>query len=877
MSTEATVLRPYIHTHIRRMLMKKSGSLIRATLLTAAIGFPLGCGSHDADPPAAVFPDAITLGSSDAKVVLTLRPHFGMSVIKNDGSAVLRTLADDHAVQGDSLGAYVPVGATHRDVELTSTLLEGFDHVSDTDQPWLRATNVVSATSDAASAHVVLADPKESGTKLAIEVSVNGTAVDVSVTPVANRGDASKALNLFGQSFATDPDEQFVGFGEHENAVNHHGERLKSWVEEGGLGGGEKAPPSEFNPAPNGPGMTHVPMPFFISSHGYGLWIRTSFRTDFSLGSDDPGAIRIQAEEPQLRYRVYVRGTPREVLADFTADNGRARLPAPWVFGPRRRMDTNKVIKQPGGDVLEAQLMRDRSVPTTCADDTVHFLPNNGSAGREAELKAWTDKLHSLGYKAIGYFNGHVSAENPDAAALLNDGRSKGVFVKLDDGTESLVRINSAGWQQVATLDLTNPAAVTWFEGRMAGALALGYDGWMLDFGEYLPQRARLTNGMSGWEAHNLYPIFLQTATTDYLRRVRGDDFLIFARSGYVGSQAHTTVVWSGDPSASFDNARGLPAMVRSGMNAGLSGIPFWGSDISGFTCISGDPADKEVYLRWAEFGALSSDMHDENACAGKPASAPDKWTLWSDDETVTVYGRYASLHTRLFPYLYAAADESVATGMPVIRHPLLMTPEQPDAWKAEHSYWFGPSLYVAPVVHRGDRSRTFWLPPATWFDWWTSTATTGGTKVTRDAPLDVLPLYFKAGSLIVMLPEEVQTLAPSDDPKVVDMYDRDGSYVVRSGLTAAEPNAEAKIHDGSTFTAAVRQGPLTLPADVPLAATDAELHDCARCGRIDILPDGTTRVRVTADGASLQAGALTLSADRPGKALRVRWDVLVH
>jgi alpha-glucosidase (family GH31 glycosyl hydrolase) len=827
-----------------------------------------------------VFPDTLTLGSTDAKVILMLRPHFGMTVAKADGSAVLRTLADDHVVNGDALGAYVPLGATHRDTEIVKPLLdglEGFDHAEATDQPWLRATNVVSATSDAASAHVVLADPKEPSTTLAIDVSVNGTSIDVTVTTTANRTDAKKTLNLFGQSFASDPDEKFVGFGEHENAVNHRGERLKTWVEEGGLGGGEKAPPSEFNPFPNGPGMTHVPMPFYISSRGYGLWIRTSFRTEFSLGNDDPGAIRIAAEEAKLSYRIYVHDAPRQVLADFTADSGRAQLPAPWVFGPRRRMDTGKLIKQPGGDVLEAQLMRDRSVPTTCADDTTHFLPNNGSIGREVELKAWTAQLHSLGYKANGYFNGHVSAERPEAAALLSDGRAKNVFVKLDDGTESQVRINSAGWQKVATLDLTNPVAVTWFEGQMANALALGYDGWMLDFGEYLPQHAKLANGMSGWEAHNLYPIFLQTATTDYLRRVRGDDYLIFVRSGYVGTQAHTSVVWSGDPSASFDNARGLPAMVRSGINAGLSGIPFWGSDISGFTCVSGDPADKELYLRWAEFGALSSDMHDENACAGKPDGAPEKWTLWSDDETVSVYGRYASLHTRLFPYLYATADEAVATGMPVIRHPLLINPELPDAWSAEHSYWFGPSLYVAPVVRRGDRNRTFWLPPGTWFDWWTLAAAQGGANVTRDVPLDTLPLYFKAGSIVVMLPEEVQTLVSTDNPSVIDMSDVDGTRVARVGLTAAAPNAEAKTHDGATFTSALQQGALTLPADIPAVTTDAELHDCARCGRIDALPDGTKRVRITATGVTAQAGALTLSASRPNKSLRVRWDVLVH
>ncbi len=179
--------------------------------------------------------------------------------------------------------------------------------------------------------------------------------------------------------------------------------------------------------------------------------------------------------------------------------------------------------------------------------------------------------------------------------------------------------------------------------------------------------------------------------------------------------------------------------------------------------------------------------------------------------------------------------------------------------------------------MKRGDRSRTFWLPPGTWFDWWSSTATQGGANVTRDAPLDVLPLYFKAGSIIVMLPEEVQTLVATDNPSVIDMTDVDSTSVVRVGLTAAAPTAETNAYGGAHFTAKLQQGAITLPADIPSVTTDVELHDCARCGRIDTLPDGTTRIRVTAAAADTVVGALTLSANHPNIALRVRWDVLVH
>ena len=292
-------------------------------------------------------------------------------------------------------------------------------------------------------------------------------------------------------------------------------------------------------------------------------------------------------------------------------------------------------------------------------------------------LTAWCQNLHALGYKSIGYYNAYVSTTNPDAAAILAAGRKGGYFLKLDDGTEFDTFMISGGGQTVATVDFTNPAAIPWYQSLLQVALDIGYDGWMLDFGEYVPPKALFHDGTTGWQTHNAFPVMYEKVVFDYLRQQRGNDFMFFARAGGVGTQAYAPVVWSGDPSASFDPVKGLPANVRAGINAGLSGIAFWGSDISGYTCLNDPPADKEVYLRWAEFGALSSDMHDENACSQAPPSAPPKWTLWSDAETTTVYGQYASLHTRLLPYTYAAAQQAVHTGIPIMRHAILTYPDR--------------------------------------------------------------------------------------------------------------------------------------------------------------------------------------------------------
>jgi sulfoquinovosidase len=821
-------------------------------------------------------PESAVLATGNARVKLALR-RFRMQVENASGRVLLDTLTEPIAVDGDDVRAYGALATTHNDVAIRASVIEGYDHVTSNEEPWIHGWDVAHAAVTDATASIELFDTRTPKVTLRLDIALTESEIKVDATVKDERdpmttadGTADLSLNMVGQSFRLPPDEHFFGLGEREASVDHRGRHYTCWTEEGGLGGGEAAPPGPSNPTPNGPGMTHVPIPFFISSRGYGLWLDTSYKTGFSFGADTQEAFRIYSNDSSLHYRILVHDNPLDTIAHFTQLTGRAALPAPWVFGPRRRVDIGTLVD----GIPEAEALRTRHVPTTMVDDTVHFLPNAEQLGREADLSAWTARLHSLGYKAISYFNAYVSATLTKAKDLLAYGRAHNLFVRLDDGSEFITYMISGGGQNVATIDLTNPEGVAWFESLMKEALDIGYDGWMLDFGEYLPPKAKMHDGTLGFEAHNRFPVIYERAAYNFLRRVRGDDFMFFARSGYTGTQAFAPVVWSGDPSASFDEARGLPAQVRAGINAGISGIPFWGSDISGFTCLRDPPADKEVYLRWAEFGALSTDMHDENACAGAPAGTR-KWTLWSDAETTKIYGDYARLHTRLFPYLYTAAKHATETGAPVIRHPFLVHPTETEAFAARAEYYFGPALYVAPVVHRGERRRELWLPPGEWFDFWTFEFIAGGGHVTRDAPLSTLPLFLRVGELVPMLDADVETLANAPSLDVVGMAERNDVLDVRGALSASAPAAKTTLVDGTTLVAMRAGGIEDFPADIVKATSDSELATCARCAKADSLPGGSTRVRVSATGDATAAGISVTSA-RASSPIRVRWDIVV-
>jgi alpha-glucosidase (family GH31 glycosyl hydrolase) len=824
----------------------------------------------------------VTIGGAEAQVRISLSP-FSMSIVNAAGRTVLQTLDPQKSVAGDAVGAYTPIGATHHSTIIDPPILvEGWDHVEGADGNWVHATKLSNLRTDPMSASFDLSDDSTPPYVIHVQVSVIGSTVSVdgSVTPGAFAPQTSELPsgdpNQMGMAFAMGADEHVFGLGERFVTVDHRGQHYESWVEEGGIGDGEGKPPAPDNPSPNGPNMTHAPIPFMVSTAGYGLFLDSTYRNGFHLGDEDPSAMRIYAESPVLHYKVFVHDDPLESVGDYTALTGRAHAPAPWVFGPRRRIDRfAQALGMP-----EDQALRLHHVPTTAADDATHFLPQASQTGEETNIAEWTEELHRLGFKSIAYYNCYVSATLPAGASMLAYGREHGLFVKTADGLEFDTFMTSGGGQQVATIDLTNPEAVTWYQSLLQRALDLGYDGWMLDFGEYLPQHAQMFDGRTGWEMHNAFPVVYQRVAYDYLKSVRGDDFMFFARAGYVGSQATIPILWSGDPAASFDDVKGLPANVRAGINAGISGIPFWGSDISGYTCLNQPQVDRELYLRWAEFGALSPDMHSENACNGLLAGAPPKWDLWSDDETISIYARYASLHTRLLPYLYTAAKEAEATGKPIMRHPMLVHPTEPEALKAEFDYYFGPSLYVAPVVVRDARTRDVWLPPGQWVDWWSMQSFTGGAHVSYAAAQDVLPLFLKSGGIVAMLDPSVDTLAPATTPRTGDWVSVDDVQEVLDVRAAIDPttgSGEAHLADGSSFYVGLTANAVTLPKEYATAASEAALATCSQCGLIDAPTGGLQRVRATTeltDASVVAAGGLLLRAYHLPRPKRIRWDV---
>jgi len=836
--------------------MKTRSPLSFALLLGCLL--PSAC--TDVEPP----PPPVRIQGPESGVNISFEP-FALGFLDANGNEVLTTAT------GKDSGIYGgPAGAVDEPLFLTKSLPGWDGYEENVVGGWRRGSVATILEQSATGAKIRITNPM-GGIYIDVEVTLDGPRVRL----VMNARDAESTagvntINKSSLSFNLRDNEHFYGLGERFATVDHRGRSLYSYAEEGGLGQGESALKEYVAPMPNGPSMTYFPVPFFLSSAGYAVHLNTTYRTELHFGSEARDKWRAAANADDFAATIYVHKDPLASIADYTLDTGRAPVPAPWVFGPRRRVGRNDMVD----GVPEYQKMRERKIPVTSIDDAMHFLPALSHLGIETELATWTTNLHAAGYKAMAYNNPYVAQNHPNATTDYEYGKTNNFFVRGPDGQPAITEFVSGKLLRISAIDLTNPDAVKWFQDLLRRTLDLGYDGWMHDFGEYIPRNAVLFDGRRGDEFHNAFPVLSAKAAFDLMEAERPGDYLFFVRSGGSGSQKYVPAVWGGDAEATFDDSQGLPSSVRSGLNLGMSGVPYWGSDMTGFKCLTGDPNDKEVFLRWVELGALSPIMMEQNACKN-PLGDKEKWKLFNDEETISHYKKYAGLHTRLQPYFLVLAKQASETGRPLMVHPFLTHPEAPEAWTIEDSYFLGPALYVSPVVQRGQTSKDIWLPPGKTYVHWDDFAVyAGGTTHNIAAPLGKLPLLLATGELIPLLDPSIDTLAPATDPTVITPETvKDRLDVV----VALAPGQEAQLvlADGTSLWAkreAMNGGNPGALAQVMAA----DIADCAKCF-VTTNEGQVARMRVNSDvemAFDLTIEDVHVKASK-GPARRIRWDVL--
>ena len=470
---------------------------------------------------------------------------------------------------------------------------------------------------------------------------------------------------------------------------------------------GAVIPPQGWHPRDD---ATYFPVPWLLSTAGYGVLLGNDETSYFRLGNSDPSAWSVEAQATNLSLRFVAGPAPADALSRLTEITGRQPAPAaPWVFGPWYQPTGNDQLGQ-------ARALRAADVPGSAVNTYLHYLPCGAQQGVESQQPPYTAAFHDLGYAITAYFNPMICTSYQPAysqavaAGVLNTNQANQPYVyNLNTGNL---------FSPVSQFDFTAPGTQSFWDRLLSEAVGHGYDGWMEDFGEYTPLDAKSADGTPGTRMHNLYPTRYHCATFNY---TRGSPHPVapFVRSGWTGTQRCAQIVWGGDPTTDW-GYDGLDSAIKQALSLGTSGISRWGSDIGGYFSVFAGKLTPELLDRWIELGAVSGVMRTE-ANGFKLASYARPQV--TDPEILPIWRRYAKLRTQLYPYLVAADANYRRTGMPTMRDLGLVYPADPTASGKEDEFMFGPDLLASPVHQPGQTERNLYLPGGRWIDFWRALA----------------------------------------------------------------------------------------------------------------------------------------------------------
>ncbi len=475
-------------------------------------------------------------------------------------------------------------------------------------------------------------------------------------------------------SFQLAADEKIFGCGESFTRLDKRGQKINLWTRDGM--GVQTA-------------KMYKPVPFFMSSRGYGMFIHTSAPVTCDFGHDFDSATVLTTGDETLDLFVFL-GTPKEILTEYTAVTGRAPVPPLWSFGLWMSRITYK--SEDEVRTVAAKLREDR-IPC----DVIHLDTGWFETDWQCNFKFAPSRFDDAGkmmtdLKKDGF---HISLWQLPYFTRKNELFStivdRGLAVKDEGGSQPYLD---------AVLDFSNPDTVEWYGGLIRDLLKLGVGAIKVDFGEDAPLGGVYASGRTGWYEHNLYPLRYNKTVADVTKDVTGES-IIWARSAWAGSQRYP-LHWGGD-SENTDSA--MAATLRGGLSLGLCGFSYWSHDVGGFV---GKPTE-DLYRRWLPFGVLTS----HTRCHGAPPREP--WEYGKEFEDG--FRRAVELRYTLMPYIYEQAKACSAAGHPMVRPLFFEFPEDAGSWLIEDQYMFGADLLVAPMISGGE-TRTVYLPPGKWIDY---------------------------------------------------------------------------------------------------------------------------------------------------------------
>ncbi len=498
---------------------------------------------------------------------------------------------------------------------------------------------------------------------------------------------------------------------------------------------------------------TRAPIQWLVGTGGWAMFIHQPYGAFDFTAADGNFTPHAGATEP-LDVFVSSSRDPRTLMREYARITGLPEMPPRWAFG---YLQSHRTLDGPEQIIGIARTMREKKLP---CDALIYlgteFAPSgwntrNGEftwhPGNFPNPKQQLADLHAEHFKVVVHtvIEGHHltgTVRDPCTAPPLPSGRTP-------DDKWPPDRQASCYWPVHKSV------------------MDDGVDGWWPDQGDGLDGPSELNRHRMYWEGTQLY-------------RPNERPFALH-RNASAGVQRFGGLIWSGDIQSRWET---LATHVPVAVNTGLTGLPYWGTDIGGF--IPTAEYTGELHVRWFQFGAFCPVFraHGRNwhlrlpwGWNGGDGGPPETGNFKVDpaemhnEQVEPICRKYLELRYRLMPYLDTLVRESHDTGMPIMRAMWLHHPGDATAVARGDQYLWGRDILVAPVVEKGATTRRVYLPAGTWYDFWTEERVEGGREVERAVDLSTMPLYVRAGAVLPMGPVKQYTSEPSGEPMTMVVY----------------------------------------------------------------------------------------------------------
>jgi alpha-D-xyloside xylohydrolase len=514
------------------------------------------------------------------------------------------------------------------------------------------------------------------------------------------------------------------GLGEKWGRLDHRGELIRSFNHDALGVNAEKS---------------YKNTPFAWSPEGWGVFVHTAAAVTHAVGYApwSQRAYALEIDSPTLDLFLFTGRDGAEQLAQYTALTGRAPVPPAWSHG----LILSKAYYRDADEILAvAREVRRRGMPceTITFDgrawqDTATRFAFEWCPKRYPDPKPVLAELKALGFRICVWEYPLISVRNPLFAELAARGwllkdRRTGEAYRYQWDPEPFGQVLTP-LPESGLLDFTHPQAYAYWRDRHRELFEIGVDMIKADFGEQVDEHMVAFDGASGSELHNAYALLYNRCVYEAATRYAKDGAFLFSRAAWAGSQRYPSQ-WGGDPQADWG---GLAASIRGALSWGMSGGPYFATDVGGFYA---DQRDPELYVRWAQAAVFAAHMRLHGIGPREP------WSYGPEAEAAVAAA--LAVRERLRPYLQRCCAEAHATGLPVQRAMVLACPEERAAWAFETQFFLGPDLLVAPCLQPGGEVEVY-LPAGDWQHFLSGERLSGGRSHRLRLPLSAMAVFRRA------------------------------------------------------------------------------------------------------------------------------------